>query len=47
MVLSPGDAGAYNGEQGDIWDAHKDMSFAAIGAIVWYLLSRFRRPVSR
>jgi len=47
MVLSPGDAGAYNGEQGDIWDAHKDMSFAAIGAIGWYLLSRFRRPVSR
>ena len=39
MVLSPGDAGAYNGEQGDIWDAHKDMSFAAIGAMIWYLVS--------
>jgi len=42
MVLSPDDAGAYNGEQGDIWDAHKDMLSAAIGAIVWYLGSRVR-----
>lgn len=39
MVLSPGDAGAYNGEQGDIWDAHKDMSFAVIGAMTWYLVA--------
>jgi len=34
MVLSPGDAGAYNGEQGDIWDAHRDMSCAFLGALL-------------
>jgi putative membrane protein len=34
MVLSPEDAGAYNGEQGDIWDAHRDMSFALLGSLL-------------
>lgn len=34
MVLSPDDAGKYNGQQGDIWDAQKDMSFAFLGAIL-------------
>lgn len=34
MVLSPADAGAYNGEQGDIWDAHRDMLGAFIGAFL-------------
>lgn len=34
LVLSPGDAGAYNGQQGDIWDAQKDMSFALAGAVL-------------
>jgi putative membrane protein len=34
MVLSPQDAGAYNGQQGDIWDAQKDMSFAVAGALL-------------
>ena len=34
MVLSPNDADAYNGQQGDIWDAHKDMGLALVGAVV-------------
>ena len=34
MVLSPQDAAAYNGQQGDIWDAHKDMSLAMFGALL-------------
>jgi putative membrane protein len=34
LVLSPEDAGAYNGEQGDIWDAHRDMLGAFIGALL-------------
>ena len=34
MVLSPQDAAAYNGQQGDIWDAHKDMSLAMLGALL-------------
>lgn len=39
MLLSPADAGAYNGEQGDIWDAHKDMSLAFLGALLGILLT--------
>jgi putative membrane protein len=32
MVLSPRNADAYNGQQGDFWDAQKDMSLALLGA---------------
>jgi len=32
--LSPEDAENYNGQQGDMWDAHKDMLLATIGAIL-------------
>lgn len=46
IALSPQDAGAYNGEQGDIWDAHRDMSFAVMGVlmslVVWRITSRNR-----
>lgn len=42
MLLSPADAGAYNGEQGDIWDAHKDMSFALVGSLLWLAGSLLR-----
>ncbi|WP_111858757.1 DUF2238 domain-containing protein [Acinetobacter sp. CFCC 10889] len=31
--LSPEQAENYNGQQGDIWDAHKDMFLATIGAM--------------
>jgi putative membrane protein len=34
MVLAPNDVEAYNGQQGDIWDAHKDMSLAMLGALL-------------
>ncbi len=34
MGLSPEDAENYNGQQGDIWDAHQDMLLATIGAII-------------
>ncbi|EPG40950.1 DUF2238 domain-containing protein [Acinetobacter colistiniresistens] len=34
ISLSPEDAENYNGQQGDIWDAHKDMLLATIGAIL-------------
>ncbi|MFB2539091.1 MULTISPECIES: DUF2238 domain-containing protein [unclassified Acinetobacter] len=34
MSLSPEQAEAYNGQQGDMWDAHKDMLIATIGAIM-------------
>jgi putative membrane protein len=35
--LSPEEAENYNGQQGDIWDAHKDMLLATIGAIIYGL----------
>jgi putative membrane protein len=34
ISLSPEDTEAYNGQQGDIWDAHKDMALATIGAVI-------------
>jgi len=49
MVLSPADTGAYNGQQGDIWDAQKDMSFAVAGALLATIAilawTRFRRRI--
>jgi putative membrane protein len=36
-------AAAYNGQQGDMWDAQKDMALAACGAIAAALALRFGR----
>ena len=38
MTMSPADAGAYNGEQGDVFDSQKDMAVAAFGAAFGVLL---------
>lgn len=35
MTLPAEDAESYNGQQGDMWDAHKDMLVATIGSLVW------------
>ncbi len=36
LVLSPEAAEAYNGQQGDVWDAHMDMLLATLGAsLTW------------
>lgn len=35
MTMSGKDAEAYNGQQGDMWDAHKDMLMATLGSAVW------------
>ena len=32
--LSPEEAENYNGQQGDIWDAHKDILVATIGPVI-------------
>jgi putative membrane protein len=41
LLLSPEAAEAYNGQQGDIWDAHMDMLLATLGAgISWPWLDR-------
>jgi putative membrane protein len=34
MTFAPDWADAYNGQQGDIWDAQRDMACAAVGAII-------------
>jgi putative membrane protein len=34
LTLSPTQAEAYNGQQGDIWDAHMDMLLATLGAVL-------------
>ena len=34
LTLAPKDAGAYNGEQGDMFDAQKDMALAGLGALL-------------
>ncbi len=33
LFMAPGAAEAYNGQQGDIWDAHKDMALALAGSV--------------
>ena len=44
LLLSPEAAEAYNGQQGDVWDAHMDMLLATIGAALsWPWLDR--RPL--
>ncbi len=40
LMLSPEFVDAYNGQQGDFWDAQKDMALAMFGAIVMILILR-------
>lgn len=42
MGLSPEDAENYNGQQGDQWDAHKDMFLATLGAIVMGMIQLYK-----
>lgn len=39
--MSPQAAENYNGQQGDIWDAQKDMALATLGALCAALIQRF------
>ncbi|GIE98588.1 DUF2238 domain-containing protein [Paractinoplanes rishiriensis] len=43
MTLGAGAAEAYNGQQGDMWDAHRDMALATLGAIVGTAVAAARR----
>lgn len=47
LALSPEQAENYNGQQGDMWDAHKDMFLASVGSIlawlIWILRDKFNR----
>jgi putative membrane protein len=44
LTMSPEAAEAYNGQQGDLWDAHMDMLLATIGALMTWLWLRGRAP---
>jgi putative membrane protein len=44
MVMSPADAEAYNGQQGDMFDSQKDMALAALGAALGCIADRLREP---
>jgi putative membrane protein len=45
VAMDPKDAEAYNGQQGDLWDAQKDMVLAFVGSLVSVaLLAVFKRP---
>lgn len=44
LLLSPEAAEAYNGQQGDMWDAHADMLLATLGSLlVWPMAQRSMR----
>ncbi|MBN2665630.1 MAG: DUF2238 domain-containing protein [Bacteroidales bacterium] len=45
LVLSPQDAEDYNGQQGDMWDAQKDMALAFTGAIINLLANVLKRKL--
>jgi putative membrane protein len=46
-TLAPGYAEAYNGQQGDLFDAQKDMAVAALGAVVSIALVLLVRATRR
>ena len=49
LIMAGADADAYNGQQGDIWDAQKDMACAMAGALLAaaVLIRRGRRAAIR
>ena len=46
LVMAPGNADAYNGQQGDIWDAQKDMALAFVGTLIAAVVSSIRKKRS-
>jgi putative membrane protein len=54
IVMAPDWADSYNGQQGDAWDAQRDMALAAAGAVVglaiaapWWLRVHQRDTVNQ
>jgi putative membrane protein len=47
MALAPDAAERYNGQQGDMWDAQKDMVLASLGAVVTLTVIEVRRAWGR
>ena len=40
LALSPAAAESYNGQQGDVWDAHADMALATLGSLLAWPFAR-------
>ena len=47
IVMSPEQADNYNGQQGDAWDAQKDMALAMIGSTVMAVCYLFKNVIHR
>jgi putative membrane protein len=47
LLLAAQDADAYNGQQGDMWDAQKDMALALLGALISLAFLFFTRRSRR
>ena len=45
--LSPEAAENYNGQQGDVWDAHKDMFLASIGCLIFAAIDLIQNKLSQ
>ncbi|MDC0201804.1 DUF2238 domain-containing protein [Flavobacteriales bacterium] len=45
ISLSEGAADSYNGQQGDMWDAHKDMALAMIGSVLAFLFLKRNKTI--
>jgi len=43
LALAGPDADAYNGQQGDLWDAQKDMTLALLGSLLCLMVLYFTR----
>ena len=39
ILFTEGVAESYNGQQGDMWDAHKDMALAMLGSIFSWIFN--------
>ena len=46
LIMAGEGADAYNGQQGDMWDAQKDMALAFVGALSALLFVQLRRALS-
>jgi putative membrane protein len=44
MTVAGDLADDYNGQQGDLWDAQKDMALAALGVLAGIVWASVRRP---
>ena len=47
VVMTSEEADYYNGQQGDIWDAQKDMALAMLGSFIMAVLYLIRRTTNR